>query len=332
MFLSCFVVDGAYCVSVVALPSSNVTVRWWRKRYGISGGFLHHHLWRCYNILAQLGFSFNNQMNRWAWLACTSSGFQQKRQCWMAVYHAGGRAAFCMTAWCCGFIRACGFWRTLGTPRETLAFSCGAGKLDLHTLPAACPKQFPQGLSPWGDSWACRDLGLFHAVTWWSFLSRWQSGISVSLCNKCDVMIWCVFLRLFSCRREGVILMLFCYRMPRNGNGLSSRTPLSVQPCWKPCLPWLLSATGASFLLYLTRLHIKHTNFTWYMENRNSTAVWFLGTKAWEVWGSTGFQRWWKRLMCSAWDLTGPASVFLNILQEKIQMNEMVFFQLLRHV
>lgn len=231
MFLFHFVVVGAYHILVVALPSGNVTVRWQRRRYRISGGFLHHHLWRCYNLLVHLRFSSNNWINPWAWLTCTSSELQKKIQHWMTVYYTGGRTVFCMTAWCCGFIRECGFWKTLGTPQETLACSCGAGKLDPHTLPAACPKQFPQGLSPWGYLWACRDFGLFQAITWWSFLSPWQRGISVSLCNKCDVMTWCVFLRLFSCLREGIILMLFCYRMPRKGNGLPSRTPLSVRPC-----------------------------------------------------------------------------------------------------
>lgn len=120
MFLSCFVVDGAWCVLVVALPSGSVTVRWRRKRYRSSNGFLHRHLLRCCHLLAQLRFSFNNWLNRWAWLTSTSSGLQQKRQRRIAVYHIGGRAAFYMTAWCCGFVRDCSFERHWGHRKRPL--------------------------------------------------------------------------------------------------------------------------------------------------------------------------------------------------------------------
>lgn len=120
MFLSHFVVDGAWCVSVVALPSGSVTVRWQRKRYRSSSGFLHHHLLSCYRLLAQLRFAFNNWLSWWAWLTSTSSGLQQKRQRQVAVYHVEGRAAFCMTAWCCGFIRDCIFERHWGHRQRPL--------------------------------------------------------------------------------------------------------------------------------------------------------------------------------------------------------------------
>lgn len=233
MFLSHFMVDGAWCVLVVPLPSGNVTVRWRRKRYRSSSGFLHHHLLRCYHLLAQLGFSFNNWLDRWAWLTSTSSGLQQKRWRRIAVYHVAGRAALCMTAWCYGFIGDCASERHWG--HHTVIDPC----LQLQWWQAEpvhsarnTAKTVPLGAEPLG--WvlrACRDLGLFCAVTWLSFLSLWQRGISISFSDRYDIIIWRVFLRLLSCHREDIILMLLCYGMPREGNGLSGRTLLSVGSC-----------------------------------------------------------------------------------------------------
>lgn len=84
-FLSHFMADGAWCAFGSCSASGNVTVGWRRKRYRSSSGFLHHHLLGCYGLLAQLGFSFSNWLNRWAWLTSTS--------CVAVMYHRRGKTA-----------------------------------------------------------------------------------------------------------------------------------------------------------------------------------------------------------------------------------------------
>lgn len=226
-FCPIFVVDGAWCVSVVALPSSNVTVRWRRKRYRSSSAFLHHRLLRCYSLLAQLRFSFNNWLNRWAWLTATSSGLQQKRQRWIAVYYVGGRAAICMTAWCYGFIRDCSFERHWGHHKRPFP----AVALVTSWTSTLCP-QHGQTSSLGG---CAAGVSLESLQGPWALSCHYVAKLPVSMAeghlNFLFQQIWCVFLRLLSCHREGIILMLLCYGMPRKGNRLSSRTPLSVGPC-----------------------------------------------------------------------------------------------------
>lgn len=65
--------------------SGNVTVRWRRRRYRSSSGFLHHHLLGCYGLLAQLRVSFSNWLNDGPdWRSLTV--LQQQRQ-WPTALH-----------------------------------------------------------------------------------------------------------------------------------------------------------------------------------------------------------------------------------------------------